>query len=537
MDPNEISAAKRIKSSSLDEVLEIFSTFAEPPVQSSLTNKIKQEIDDIDSPVRFGERYAHIMMKETLVDEDELLERDKKNGMTALVGNKFIKKEVTKDIDNVADIEKRSEILEQLEILRKYVHVKFLQKEVDFKELELLNDEAMKKIDHDEEKIIELEEELKAYKNSNGDIAETLNQNNQLKEDLAKKDKEAKVMEARYIHAMELVRVSAEKMKTLKRKEDNFKYLEMENARLEKLLGEQLKNQNSDSSEMLRKIDTMKAEMQAKNDKINILKETNANIENKLNSVIAASISGNIESENVKSSEVGIKVRDEEITILREKIPPNCSLQKNKLDNGNLESQLRELMHLVNKQQSQIQFLKSKLSIKQATPIVPTNTPMPSQAPRGHLRPSQVTNPGRQQQVGVGGQQMRIESQMVQQVNRMSSGQQVQQQVNMGMMTSQQLQGMSQSVMKNPQQQSLWRLSGGQGIPKQRILQGQGMTPNPRQIQQTGMMAVQQGGIMQHQMGGMQQFIPAAMQQQAMMMQQRMGGLVQVQEGMISGPE
>ena len=107
MDPNEISAAKRIKSSSLDEVLEIFSTFAEPPVQSSLTNKIKQEIDDIDSPVRFGERYAHIMMKETLVDEDELLERDRHNGMTALVGNNFIKKEVIKDIDNVADIEKR----------------------------------------------------------------------------------------------------------------------------------------------------------------------------------------------------------------------------------------------------------------------------------------------------------------------------------------------------------------------------------------------------------------------------------------------
>merc|ERR1719228_2457066 len=67
-----------------------------------------------------------------------------------------------------------------------------------------------------------------------------------------------------------------------------------------------------------------------------------------------------------------------------------------------------------------------------------------------------------------------------------------------------------QQVMGQQQPQYV-RMSGGQGMPQQRIMQGQNMTPGLRQIlQQPGMM--QQGGIMQ---------------------QQRMGGPVPVQGGMI----
>merc|ERR1719290_836271 len=92
------------------------------------------------------------------------------------------------------------------------------------------------------------------------------------------------------------------------------------------------------------------------------------------------------------------------------------------------------------------------------------------------------------------------------------------------------------------QQPQYVRMSGGQGMPQQRIMQGQNMTPGLRQIlQQPGMM--QQGGIMQQQQmsGGMQQhqqqqgMQQSGMQQQGMMMQQRMGGPVPVQGGMIGG--
>ena len=82
MDSDE-SSAKKFKSSSLDEVLEIFSTFSVPPVQNNVM--VKEEPAESDR-----ERYAHIMVKETLVEEDDLLERDKNYGIRALVGNSFI---------------------------------------------------------------------------------------------------------------------------------------------------------------------------------------------------------------------------------------------------------------------------------------------------------------------------------------------------------------------------------------------------------------------------------------------------------------
>merc|ERR1719315_30352 len=75
------------------------------------------------------------------------------------------------------------------------------------------------------------------------------------------------------------------------------------------------------------------------------------------------------------------------------------------------------------------------------------------------------------------------------------------------------------------QQPQYVRMSGGQGMPQQRIMQGQSMTPGLRQIlQQPGMMGVQQGGIMQQQQqqqmsGGMQQQQQQGMQQSGMQQQ------------------
>ena len=84
MEDEEISA-KRFKSNSLDEVLEIFSTFTGPaPPSSSYLPVIKQEmeVDEHGRPVeRLEDRYSHILVKEKLVDVDD--------GINALVGDSF----------------------------------------------------------------------------------------------------------------------------------------------------------------------------------------------------------------------------------------------------------------------------------------------------------------------------------------------------------------------------------------------------------------------------------------------------------------
>merc|ERR1719318_282736 len=134
MDSDE-SSAKKFKSSSLDEVLEIFSTFSVPPVQTNVTVSVKEEPAESDT-----ERYAHIMVKETLVEEDDLLERDKNSGIRALVGNSFIDQE-QRIVNNVSDYGsdspgRRAQVLDELDVLGKLVRSKFLEKEKEYKQLE-----------------------------------------------------------------------------------------------------------------------------------------------------------------------------------------------------------------------------------------------------------------------------------------------------------------------------------------------------------------------------------------------------------------
>eukprot|EP00091_Calanus_sinicus_P007736 TRINITY_DN18956_c0_g1_i1.p1 TRINITY_DN18956_c0_g1~~TRINITY_DN18956_c0_g1_i1.p1 ORF type:complete len:192 (+),score=46.78 TRINITY_DN18956_c0_g1_i1:62-637(+) len=172
MDPDE-SSAKKFKSSSLDEVLEIFSTFSVPPVQKNVALKEEPGESDMDW-------YAHIMVKETLVEEDDLLERDKNCRIRALVGNSFIHQEA-QIVSNVSENDpdsagRRTQVLDELEILGKLVSRKFLEKEREFKELKFRYDELKSKSVQDEEfenevkavlklkqdRILELESELEA---------------------------------------------------------------------------------------------------------------------------------------------------------------------------------------------------------------------------------------------------------------------------------------------------------------------------------------------------------------------------------------
>jgi len=150
-----------------------------------------------------------------------------------------------------------------------------------------------------------------------------------------------------------------------------------------------------------------------------------------------------------------------------------------------------------------------------------------------------------QQQQGLGQSVMMNsqQQQLQQQQQQQGGGMMGQQQQVMGQQRM--MMGQSGGIIRGQQvmgqQPQYVRMSGGQGMPQQRIMQGQNMTPGLRQIlQQPGMM--QQGGIMQQQQmsGGMQQqqqqqqgMQQSGMQQQGMMMQQRMGGPVSVQGGMI----
>jgi len=324
MDSDE-SSAKKFKSSSLDEVLEIFSTFSVPPVQTNVT--VKEEPAESDT-----ERYAHIMVKETLVEEEDLLERDKNSGIRALVGNSFIDQE-QRIVNNVSDHGpdspgRRAQVLDELDVLGKLVRSKFLEKEKEYKQLELRYDELKSKSVNDEEfenevkavlklkqdRILELESELEVYQQGSSEYNQFSSQNRELKVELEKKNNEVKVMEERINHVKELVSVSAEKIKTVKQKEDHFRNIELENIRLQNLLSE-LK---SESTELVNKVDILTEEVRERDGRILILKETNANLEQEVN--IAMDTSDKSVDEDDIDSQLGIKKRDQEISILQEKI-------------------------------------------------------------------------------------------------------------------------------------------------------------------------------------------------------------------------
>ena len=224
----------------------------------------------------------------------------------------------------------RTQALDELEVLGKLVHCKFLEKEREYKELEQRYGELKSKSVHDEEfenevkavlklkqdRILELESELEVYQQ--GSLSSEFNkfssQNRELKEELEKKNNEVKVMEERINHVKELVSVSAEKIKTVKQKEDLFQNIELENVRLQNLLS-QLK---SESSELMKKVDTLSQDVKERDGKILILKETNANLEQEVNIAMDTSVKS-VDDDDI-DSQSGIKIRDEEISSLREKI-------------------------------------------------------------------------------------------------------------------------------------------------------------------------------------------------------------------------
>merc|ERR1712129_214417 len=289
---------------------------------------------------------------------DDLLEKDKNFGFKALVGDTFIKQnEVFKeDVHvNIADSQKRSQGLGELENLRKQLHQKFAKKEMEFNKLELLCVELQSKSRNDEEfenevktvlklkqeRILELERDLKVSKEENlSPGSDDLNsQNCKLKEELEGRNNEIKVMEERINHVKELVSVSAAKIKSVKQKEDHFKSIESENDQLKNSLSKV----NGQLSILVQKVGMLEKEIKGKDEKIHILKETNANLEQEVN--IAMDSSRISDVDNSDETQVALKVRDEEISRLREKVrtltSQSFSLQNTTTETNEFESLLK----------------------------------------------------------------------------------------------------------------------------------------------------------------------------------------------------
>jgi len=331
---SEEMLAKRFKSSSLDEVLEIFSTYSDPAPNYSRAKVIKQEVDEeAASPVKFSDRYSHILVKETMVVEDD--------GIKALVGDSFVKQgEVANDTTKDLRVAKMSEVLRELEHLKRQLHYRFSEKEKECRNLKELYEDLKSKSDPDadfenevktvikmkQQKIVELEKALEESRKENehdsGDN-ELLLINIRLKKDLEEKNSEIKVMEERVNHVKELVSVSYGRVKEVKEKEEHFKNLKLENEHLRE------------------RVEILAEELKERDVKIDILKETNANLEQEVSLTIETS-----RDMDDDTAEDALEDKNEEIFHLKDKVESltsqNSSLQNMRTENNHLESLLKQ---------------------------------------------------------------------------------------------------------------------------------------------------------------------------------------------------
>jgi len=286
MDEEEQSV-KKFKSHSLDEVLEIFSTFSGPaPSSSSIVPVIKQENDEnIDKAKEMLEsRYSHILVKETLVDDD---------GANALVGETYQRRNDERmEIDESSygkSNDNRSEVLEMLDQLKGQLHAIILVKERRYEKIKKLYDDLRLKSTTDvewerkadavikskQEKILELEKEMEHNRQQESlNCGETgkISMNNGLFKKITSFLKDEK---ERANSIKGLLGASVGKLKGVKDKEDQLKNVKSENDQLRAAV----KGLESKCSEFCKKVELLTEEIEVKDKKIAILNETNANLE------------------------------------------------------------------------------------------------------------------------------------------------------------------------------------------------------------------------------------------------------------------
>jgi len=364
MEEEELSA-KRFKSNSLDEVLEIFSTFTGPaPPSSSILPVIKQEMemDEQGRPVeKLEDRYSHILVKETLVDLDD--------GVNALVGESFghPSEEACDDANEEGVVVGRSQLLKQLEHLKRNLHRKLVGNAGKYRKLEKQYEDLKSKsgpetddewenksnavLKSKQDRILVLEREMERKMEESSDCGDdgSISIDNSLFLKLVAFLKDEK---ERANSIKGILGASVGKLKGVKEKEDQLKTIRVENERL----STSLIDIEAKSRDLLKNIDILSEEVKGKDLKIEMLKETNANLEQEVNLGLVDMDNTKVEGDIAEVMQSRVKEKDQEITNLNKKL---STLTSESLASQTLSNRMKTLLKQT---EDELTILKEKQS-------------------------------------------------------------------------------------------------------------------------------------------------------------------------------
>merc|ERR1719309_191630 len=293
------------------------------------------------------------MVKETLIENSENLNYDS--------DEKLLKDHLIKKLYDLKDNVERK-------LIEKDKTVEELQQksEAQVQELEASLNKCEEIFKVKEARILNLEKELKAFKEDNIE-SEFIGLNIKLKEELEKKTSEvhqkekelekktteAQQMEGNFTRVKELVTISVQRIESVKQKEEHYKNLEGENIRLKKLVEdlksgkvnglseennceiqsqEQYKILESENGRLKMLLTELKCETEnligSLNHQIDVLKNTNSNLEQELNNAM--------DNSEDNESVTGLK---EKVKLLTSE---NTNLEKLADDKDSFEALLRQ---------------------------------------------------------------------------------------------------------------------------------------------------------------------------------------------------
>merc|ERR550519_1163082 len=268
----------------------------------------------------------HILVKETLVDLDD--------GINALVGESFGRpnEEACDDANEEEGVVvERSQVLKQLEHLKKILHRNLAENEGKYRKLEKRYEDLKSKsgLETDDEweskanavlkskqdRILVLERQMERKLPESSDCGDDglISIDNALFLKLVAFLKDEK---ERANSIKGLLGASVGKLKGVKEKEDQLKTIRVENERLStSLIGMEAKYRD-----LLKNIDILSEEVKSKDQKIEMLKETNANLEQEVNLGLVDVDSSKDEGDVTESMQNKVKERDQEISNLNKKL-------------------------------------------------------------------------------------------------------------------------------------------------------------------------------------------------------------------------
>merc|ERR1719309_1365697 len=293
------------------------------------------------------------MVKETLIENSDNLNDDS--------DEKLLKDHLIKKLYDLKDNVERK-------LIEKDKTIEELQQksEAQVQELEASLNKCEEIFKVKEARILNLEKELKAFKEDNiesefialniklkEELEKKTSEVHQKEKELEKKTTEAQQMEGNFTRVKELVTISVQRIESVKQKEEHYKNLEGENIRLKKLVEdlksglvnglseennceiqsqEQYKILESENGRLKMLLTELKCETEnligSLNHQIDVLKNTNSNLEQELNNAM--------DNSEDNESVTGLK---EKVKLLTSE---NTNLEKLADDKDSFEALLRQ---------------------------------------------------------------------------------------------------------------------------------------------------------------------------------------------------